>query len=252
MSKKLLSTLLLLLCAPLAWAQDQPATATATAAGEWQSTFFDSPTVALPLLIAAAVQHSAQLKALDSEQSMSEQDVKITKKGILGLVNAGANYSYGNLAGVALADPSNPSQFTTFSSGRYSTGVGLSIPLDRVTTQGNLVKRAKLNLERNKSLRQERENQIRQQIVQAYQNLLLARKILTIRQEASVTAQTSYKLAEKQFRQGQMPLTDFTAASTQLTEVAVAETGARSVYETSFMLLEEIVGTKISTLMTTR
>lgn len=250
MSKKLLSTLLLLLCAPLAWAQDQPA-ATAPA-GDWQNTFFESPTVALPLLIAAAVQHSAQLKALDAEQGMSEQDIKITKKGILSLVSAGANYSYGNLAGVALADPSNPGQFTTFSSGRYSTGVGLTIPLDRVTTQGNLVKRAQLNAERNRSLRQERENQIRQQIVQSYQNLLLARKILTIRQEASVTAQTSYRLAEKQFRQGQMPLTDFSAASNQLTEVAVAETSARSLYETSFMLLEELVGTKISTLMTTR
>lgn len=247
MIKKLLSTLLLLLCASLAWAQDQPA-----AASDWQSIFFESPTVAIPLLTAAAIQHSAQLKALESEQGMSEQDIKITKKGILSLVAAGANYSYGNLAGVALADPSNPSQFTTYNSGRYSTGIGLTIPFDRVATQGNLVKRAKLNLERNKSLRQERENQIRQQIVQAYQSLLLAKKLLTIRQEASVTLQTSYRLAEKQFRQGQMPLSDFSAASSQLTEVAVAEASARSLYETSFMLLEEIVGTKISTLMTTR
>lgn len=247
MIKKVLSTLLLLLCAPLVWAQDQPA-----AAGDWQSVFFNSPTVAIPLLTAAAIQHSAQLKALDLEQGMSEQDVKITKKGILSLVAAGANYSYGNLAGVALADPSNPGTFTTYSSGRYSTGIGLTIPLDRVTSQGNLVKRATLNLERSKSIRQERENQIRQQIVQAYQSLLLSRKLLTIRQEASVTAQTSYRLAEKQFRQGQMPLTDFSAASSQLTEIAIAEASARSLYETSFMLLEEIVGTKISTLMTTR
>ncbi|GAB3588511.1 TolC family protein [Hymenobacter daeguensis] len=248
MIKTLVSTLLLTLGAAAAWGQE---TRPAPAEG-WQTTFFEAPTVALPLLTAAAVQHSAQLKALDKEVAISQQDVQIAKKGILNIVSLGGSYTYGNLAGVALADPSNPSQFTTFSSGRYSTGVGVTLPLDRVATRGNTIRREKLNVERAQSLRQERENEIRQLVIQSYQNVLLAKKLLTIRQEASVTVQTSYRLAEKQFRQGQLSLPDFSVASNSLTEVAVAETSARTQYETAFMLLEELTGARISTLMTNR
>jgi len=247
MIKTLVSTLLLTLCTAVAWGQDKT-----TPTDGWQATFFDSPAVALPLLTAAAVQHSAQLQAADKEIAIGQIDVKLAKKSILNIVSLGGGYTYGNLAGVAIADPNNPSQFTTFSAGRYSTGVSVTLPLDRVATRGNTVQREQLNLERTRALRQSRENEIRQLVIQSYQNVLLARKLLTIRQEASVTVQTSYRLAEKQFRQGQLSLTEFSSASSLLTEVATAETSARSQYETTFMLLEELTGTKISTLMTNR
>jgi outer membrane protein TolC len=247
MIKTLVSTLCLTLCTAVAWGQDKPAPTEG-----WQTTFFDNPTVALPLLTTAAVQHSSQLRAIDKELAIGQQDVIIAKKNILNIVSLGGNYTYGNLAGVALADPGNPSQFTTFSSSRYSTGVAVTLPLDRIATRGNTIKREQLGVERTQALRQERENELRQLVIQSYQNVLLAKKLLTIRQEASVTVQTSYRLAEKQFRQGQLSLTDFSVASNSVTEVAVAETSARTQYETSFMLLEELTGAKVSTLMTNR
>ena len=244
MSRTLVVALLLALHTARAWGQAQP-----TPSDNWQTIFFDSPAVALPLLTTAAVKHSAQLKAMEAEKSISQQDLILTKKSILGAVGAGASYSYGNLAGVAIADPTNPSQFTTYNAGRYSTGVSVSLPLDRVVTRGNLIQKDKLNYLRLEQLRQEQENQIRQAVIERYQAVLLARKVLTIRQEASVTIRTTYQLAEKQFRQGQLSLPDFSTASAQLTEVAVAETTSRNQYDMAFMLLEELTGTKISSLM---
>lgn len=217
----------------------------------WQTVFFEMPTKALPLLTKAAIEHSAQLNALEVEKSINQLDVKLTKQKILDAVSFGGSYTYGNLSSVALADPLNSNQFNTFSSSRYSTGVLLALPLGQIVGRGNQIRKEELNLRHTEAVRQDREDQIRQQLISLYQNVLLARKLLTIQQDAYVTVQTRYDLAERQFRQGQMLLADYSQAATTLTAAAVAQEAARNQYNTSFMLLEEVVGTKISSLMTT-
>ena len=246
MTKALLTGFCLLaLPATMALGQTKPA------AGEaWQAVFFDAPTRALPLLMGAAVRHSADLKALELDKALSEQDLQVVKKGLLNSVALGAGYLYGNQASIALADPNNTNQFTTFSSGRYQAGVTFSLPLGQVASRGNLIRREQLNYQRNEAMRQERENLLRQQIIGLYQNVLLGRKLFTLQQEALVNTRTNYQLAEKQFRQGQITLQELSAANGQLTAVSVAQESARNQYDTAFMLLEEVVGAKVSTLMT--
>ena len=220
----------------------------------WQAPFFDSATIALPILMTAAIKHSAQLKSLDIDKSISEQDVKIAKKRILESMTAGGSYTYGNLSSVGTSNPTNPNpnQLTTNNSGRYSAGVILALPLGQVATRGNIIKKEELNYQRSEAQRQEGENQLRQQVIQLYQNVLLARKVLNLQQGIFVTIQTNYGLIEKQFRQGQQSLSELSTASNQLAQTAIAQESARSNYNTAFMLLEEIVGAKISSLMPSR
>ncbi len=247
MIRTLLTGLFLALQTSLALGQGTPAP---SASGPWQSVFFDSPGKALPLLTAAAIRHSQELKAMEFDKALSQQNIKLAKKAILNSVALNANYNYGNLASIALNNPDNRSQFTTFSSARYSAGASFSMPIGQVVSRGNLVKKEQLNYQRDEALRQERENQLRQQIITLYQNVLLARKVFTLQQEAYVNMRTNYQLAEKQFRQGQSTLQELSGANGQLTGVAVAQESAHSQYDTAFMLLEEVVGEKISTLMT--
>ena len=248
MSRTLVVGLLLALHASVAVGQVKPNTPPADG---WQTVFFESPNVAIPLLTAAAIQHSAQLRALDLDKNIGQQELKLTKKSVLSAVALGGTYNYGNLASITLADPNNPNQFNTYSSTRYSAGVNVALPLDRLVSQGTLVKKQQLIIARSEALRQDQENALRQQIIPLYQNVVLARKVLALRQEAYVTVQTTYRLAEKQFRQGQLSLPDLSSVNAQLTDVGVAQETARSQYDTAFRLLEEVVGTEISTLMTT-
>jgi outer membrane protein TolC len=247
MIKKVLGCLLLALNTSLAMGQTKTAPVE-----EWQKVFFETPAVALPLLTAAAISHSAQLKALNAEKSISQQDIQIAKESLLGSVSVGGSYTYGNLASISPADPLNPNLFNTYSSGRYSTGISVALPLDRLVSRGNLIKKEQLGYERTEAMRQDREDLLRQQVIQSYQNVLLARKLLTQRQESYVTVQTTSQLAERQFRQGQMSLPEFSQVTSQLTEISAAQEAARNTYDTTFLLLEELVGGKISTLMTTR
>ena len=237
----------ILLVAPTtrALAQDKP-----SASESWQSIFFDSPTRALPLLTAAAMQHSAELKGLEIDKALNQQDLKLARKVILNSLSLGAGYNYGNQASIALSNPNNPNQFTTFSSSRYQTGATFALPIGQVASRGNLIAKEKLNYQRSEAARQAHENLLRQQIITLYQNVVLARKVFTLQQEAFVNTRTNYQLAEKQFRQGQATLQELSGANGVLTAGSVAQESARNQYDTTFMLLEEVVGVKISTLMT--
>lgn len=247
MIARVIGSLLVVLNANLSFGQVAPAPAES-----WQTTFFDSPATALPILTRAAIQHSAQLKSIEVEKLINKLDVKIAKKNILAAVAVGSTYSYGNLASVTLADPNRPNQFNTFSSSRYSSGVSVALPLDRVVSRSTLIKKEELNYQHSELLRQDREDIIRQQLISLYGNVLLAKKILTLRQEGYLSMQTSFRLAEKQFRQGQLALPEFSQANVQFTEMAITQESARSEYDAAFLLLEEVVGVKIPILMKTQ
>lgn len=219
---------------------------------DWQATFFGLPAVALPRLTEAILLHSAQLKDLELAKLINKQDILLAKKNILGSIVPGVIYTYGNLSGVGTPDPATPNQFSTYNAARYSAAISLSLPINQIAGRSNQIEREKLALQRSEAARQDRENQIRQSVIQLYQNVLLARKLLSLQQEAFVTVQSTFRLTEKQFRQGQISLPDFSLANAQLTGVAVAQESARSQYDTAFMLLEEAAGTKISTLMTVK
>lgn len=235
---------MLVLHASLALGQTKPAST-----NTWQAVFFESPTTALPILTAAAVKHSPQLKSLDVQRSINEQDIKLAKKGILAGIGAVGTYTYGNQGNIG-AYNTGTSGINTSTSGRYSAGVSMALPLLSVIGRSSIIKKEELNYQRTELSRQEQELQMRQQIIQSYQNVVLAKKLLTLQQEAYVTVQTTFRLAEKQFRQGQLSLPEFTESTNMLSQTAMAQETARSQYETSFMLLEELVGDKISSLMT--
>lgn len=247
MKKMLVATLVLVLPATevLAQAPAQPQEA-------WQTVFFGSPAVALPRLTEAVLRHSAQLKGLELAKLMNQEDIQLARKNILGSIVPGVTYTYGNLSGVGIPDPANPNQFSTFNASRYSAGISLSVPINQIAGRSNQIEREKLALQRSAAACQDREDQIRQSVIQLYQNVLLARKLLTLQQEAYVTVQSTHRLTEKQFRQGQLSLPEFSLANAQLTGAAVAQESVRNQYETAFMLLEEAAGAKISTLMTVR
>lgn len=249
MTHRLIGSVVLALHASLALAQTS-----SKPAADWQTTFFEVPGVTLPLLTTAAIQHSAAMKTLDVEKSINQQDIKIVKKNLLSGVALGASYTYGNLASIGYTGGSQGpnGQVNAPNSGRYYGGVNLSLPVDQLANHGALVKKQELSLQRTQSVQKEREAVIREQVIQLYQTVLLTHKVLTLRQDSYVNAQTNSRLAEKQFRQGQLTLVEFSQASGQFTDVSIAQESARNQYETAFMLLEEYVGDKIANLVSTR
>lgn len=247
MMSKLWAVGLLALGTLPALAQSAPAP-TPDLAEPWQTVFFESPGVALPLLTAAVLKRSAQLESMELNKALDRQELQITRENILGALSVGTNYNYGSLVTIGTGTGLPP--LGTTGDGRYSVNVGLGVSLGQLVSRGNQIQRARLNLERSELQRKSFEDQLRQQVIPLYQNVRLARKLLTLQQEAYVTVQTNFRLSERQFRQGQLALPDFAQATGQVNAASVAQETARNQYETAFMALEELAGTKISTLMT--
>jgi len=244
--KKLLGSLLLALQTTFAVAQAKPAPPQS-----WQTVFFDSPTVALPIITAAAIQHSAQLQVLEVSKAISEQDIKLVKRNILGGIGLVGNYTYGNQGSIGIYNSTTGGYDRGRNTGLYAAGVSVGLPLLQVVSRRTMIKKEELNYQRTELSRKEQENQMRQQVIQLYQSVVLARKLLTLQQELYVTVQTNYRLAEKQFKQGQLTVTEFSDSSSQLAQSAMTQESARNQYDTAFMILEEVVGAKISSLMPT-
>jgi len=246
--RKLLGTMLLALYASAAVAQVK-----ATPTSNWQTVFFDSPTIALPIITASAIQHSAQLQSLEVGKAISEQDIKLVKRNILGGIGVIGNYTYGNQGNIGgVYDSSGSGGYNRGrNNGLYAAGISLGLPLLQVVSRRTMIKKEELNYKRTELSLKEQENQMRQQVIQLYQGVVLARKLLTLQQELYVTVQSNYRLAEKQFKQGQLTVTEFSDSSSQLAQSAMAQESARNQYDTAFMILEEVVGAKISSLMPT-
>ncbi len=220
-------------------------------AEEWQRIFFQQPTLALASLTAAAIRVSPAVRSIEVEKAIYGEDVILARQNILNGVSVGGSYNYGNLSSIQLVDPRAPNQFNTYSSSRYFVGANVAVPLDRVVGRKHLINKEQLQVERAESVRQERVAVLRQQVLQLYQQVLLAKKVLAVHQESLVMAQMSQQLAERSFRQGQVSMTELAAANERYTQATIARETSASQYTTAFLTLEDVVGTKISTLMTT-
>lgn len=225
---------------------------TSSAAGSWQALFFNSPATALPFLQAAAAHHSASLGALEKEKSVIREDVQLARKDVLSVVALSGIYNYGNLSGGTIVDPNNSNVLGGGSRLRHSMGVNVTLPLDRLVSRRNLIQKQEFLYQQADLRRQDRENSLRQEVIQRYQEVLLAKKTLTIYQQAYLSAQTEHELAERQFREGQSLLGELSQVNGRYAQAAVAQESANSQYETSFLLLEELVGGHLPDIMTSK
>ena len=218
----------------------------------WQATFFGTPEVALPLLVAAALRHSAELEALKTDMAMSKEDLQIARKAILGSVRLTNNFGYGNIASMTVADRTLPSAGTGSNSSQtyYSTGINLNLSLDRLASRRNIINHQKLQYQKFDQVHQAREASLRLQVIDQYQAVLLAHKVLALRQQSYYISQVSYQLGEKQFKAGEVLLSDVSQLNDRYINAAIEQENTSSKYATAFMVLEDVVGSNIAELLT--
>lgn len=217
----------------------------------WQATFFGAPEVARPRLLAAAVAHSYDLAVLKTDQDVATQDLKIARKSILSAVQVVNSVGYGNIATVTVADQAvvGTGSGTSTSQTRYSTGLALNLSLDRLASRGNLLNRQKLLVRKTEQVAQAREALLRRQVLELYETVRLDYKILGYRQQAYLTAQLNYQLAEKQFKAGELELSILSQLNATYINAMSDQATASSSYTTAFVTLEELLGCSLAELL---
>jgi outer membrane protein TolC len=244
--------LLLGLLPALTWpaaGQKLPAPKQLPAPGSWETRFFEQPDATLPVLVAAAVQHSALVEALKTEQAMAREDLRQARKSLLGGVQLSGSYGYGNTANTTVGDQTLPAAYTSTASLRYATSLNVNLPLDRLLGRSGQLARQQLQAQRLDQMRQGQETGVRQQVIDLYQKVLLSRKLMALRQQAYLTAEVNYQLGEKLFRSGEATLADVSQLNDRFIGAVAGRDIAENDYATAFLQLENALGSRVSELL---
>lgn len=219
----------------------------------WQEKFFQSSDLVLPKLFDAAIKYSAQIENLDAAKQIAVENQQLERKRILNGIAIGSTYSYGSIYN--LADPTstrpiggfNPFNLPTQS--LYNVGAQAGISLYTLLGRRHELQRQVFLVKQADANRKIQERVIRQSVITLYQDILLARAQLEISQESYQSANLRFKLAEKQFTNHAIQIDEMATVQETNVRARIALETARIKYETSFLLMEEIVGMKISDLI---
>lgn len=249
MKKLLLLALLLSACS--AWGQ---ATGTNAHNEATLQAFFTSPETVLPRLYEAAIAHSGDIERLEATREMAGVDVKLAKKRTLNMLALTTSYTYGTLPYFATAESSNnpvwqPNPFVLGARAQYSAGLNVVAPFDLLFGRRAAIQRQELVVNQVVGQRKAKESEIRQLVILQYQQLVLAKAMLQHYQDALQSAGVSKKIADKRFKEGEIQVDDQMTAMDLYNKAVMAQEEAQNKYQTSQLLLEDMIGMPISNLM---
>jgi outer membrane protein TolC len=205
--------------------------------------------VSVDTIVNVALKNSPFMKADSTAIDMNKNNVKLVRYDWLENISGFGNYAQGNQKfGVTGGPTDHQSNFLN----GYRAGVNVNIPLSQFTTRKFRVRMAQAQVSSLRYQKQQTELEVKRQVVAEYNNVIAAQKVLRIKSESLENFRVLHQLAEKQFREGTIPLEDY-AYSTDL--VVKAETDyelAKSNFKTLYQQFEYLVGVKLTTLMRRR
>ncbi|WP_198172673.1 TolC family protein [Hymenobacter ginkgonis] len=208
----------------------------------------------LPRLYEAAIAHSGEIERLDATRDVANVDVKLAKKRSLNMLAVTTSYNYGTLPYFATAETSSTPtyQVNPFNLGaraQYSTGFNVVAPFDVLFGRRATIQRQELVLNQVAGQRKAKESEIRQTVILQYQQLTLAKAMLQHYQDALQSASISRKIADKRFKEGEIQVDEQMAAMDFYGKALLAHEEALNKYQTSQLLLEDLIGMPINNLM---
>jgi outer membrane protein TolC len=217
-----------------------------------QISFFDSSDAVLPILINAAIKNAPQMTLLNANRQDAEYDLALSKKEFLRDFTLHSGYNYGNYnnifpesGGLAV-----PIYYSNHSTSVYSVGASVGISLEQIFGGKKLrVNKRKLAIQQTEAQMVAGEKEIRKQVISLYQSVKLSRVILLHSQDALQTAYVNKTLAEKQFKEGNLQVTEQMTVDQLYTNALLATEQAKNTYQTNLLLLEELAGIPVTPIL---
>jgi len=201
----------------------------------------------LKTLIEAALENAHALKANKVDTKKQAIAVKIQRNSWADLVTVGGTVLQGN--GYVLDANSDATGTRYLSTDRKNRGGNLSVNF-RISGGDVLNRRQKTEIQRLQldHLREERAEivqSIRLETIAAYCNTELALKMVAHKADAVENLRLALTLAEKYFKEGSLPLVEYTTLLTKMTSAEEQLTQTQAEAEKLTLLLQEMVGDDI-------
>jgi outer membrane protein TolC len=145
-------------------------------------------------------------------------------------------------------DGQNPYYFSSKSfQTNYGIGIFLKFPLYDLVNRKNQVNMATAELQQAESMAEAQKDELRQQVIKLYNDLLLKQSILRIKSKYLETAKINMQMVEKEFQNGVVPVSEYSRISEIAGRAESDFETARVDFINGYMILEEIVGFRFIT-----
>lgn len=208
----------------------------------------------LSVLIDSAIANNANVRFKDLQLTINEY--KLKSKSIEWTRNFGlqANTGYGNLYNYSSTTTGSidpvPSA-TSRSQAQYNFSAYFSLPFFTFADRKNQIKIAKTEIEQAKSMALMQRDEIKQQTILLYNDLILKQRLFRIKVKNLETAKVNSEMVEKQFLNGIIPLTEYTRMLGDVSRLETDFETSRMEFLSAYMILEVIAGMEFNLIQTT-
>jgi outer membrane protein TolC len=203
----------------------------------------------LSVMIDSALNKDAVVKFRNIDINSKELNLKSQRSFWVKNVGFQADSRYGTFDNFSTntSEGQSPSIIATKNSQfNYGVGAYVKIPFYDLVNRKNQVNQAKMELNQAEIMAEAQRDYVRQLVIKQYNDLLLKQRLFSIKSKNLENSRINMEMAEKEFRNGVIPLSEYVRISDIISRAEADYESARTDFITVFMVLEEIVGFKFN------
>ena len=202
----------------------------------------------LPILINSAQKFSPEMKRFSNGIELATANQKIAKNVIFSGLSFLSSYQYGTNYS-AVNETNNPNRFSTNQTGFYNIGAGFQLPIVNIINRKHLIKQTQSQIDIAFNEKETAALIVKQRVIEYYQELKLAHKLLLISNNIKQSAQLNYKMSERDFLQGQITVDQNSRVLDIVNKSKIEYETYLIKFQTGLMQLDAYTGVSFSTLL---
>jgi len=205
----------------------------------------------LEVLIDSAIKNAPLIRMEEAEISLARYRLKEDKMGLTKNFGVTSNFKWGNNYAYSRSETAGgiPSEFLSFGNQTFfDVGVYLKLPVFDIVNHKNSVNQGKRTVESHLIRKEQMIKETKQNVIFTYQNLLLHQDLLKVKNEAQVTSTLQVKMAEKEFLNGKVSISELARVTQTHSANLYSYKQDRMLFYRQYLLLEQLVGMKFNLL----
>lgn len=203
----------------------------------------------LEALIDSAVTKDAHVNFRKKQIDVNAYKVKTDKRQFYRNIGVQADVRYGNFDNWStnVAEGQSPSTFSTNRSEmKYGAGAYIKFPIFDIINHNNSQDMTKMEVAQAEDMYRMQKDELVQKVIIQVNDLILKQKIMIIRSRFWETSRVNMLMTEKEFLNGVLPVSEYARLSSIVYRAEEDYEQARSDFQTTYMILEEIVHFKLN------
>lgn len=203
----------------------------------------------LSKLLTMAEKNSPVVKQFDADVSISERNVKTEKRNWTQYLSLGSDLRYGMFDNLILSNNLSSQNLANSTSNavqtRYSVGVSLALPLTVFTERKNNIKIAESEQDKAVQKRRAALMDLRQRVITQYNEVIKDHRLMVVSNASLNSFNLQEVEAHKEFINGKISIEKLARLRQLQTQAQEDFESNQSAFQTAFLVLQEIVGTKL-------